>query len=150
MCAQEQNESTNLPDGHRWLSLDEHSKYAYIVGFLEGMFLGHCFTTWGLPGGMKGDAPYQHATDSYNVYWKRFVSDTTYRKFLEGIDALYTDAENRKIAVRDAMWIVMNKVSGKSDTIIKSMIEAFCEKTYESTESQDVDRAIYFRQNLVH
>lgn len=42
MCAQKQNESSNLPDGHRWLSLDENSKYAYIVGFLEGMFLGHC------------------------------------------------------------------------------------------------------------
>jgi hypothetical protein len=150
MCAQEQNESSDLPDGHRWLSLDENSKYAYIVGFLEGMFLGHCFTTWGLSGGMTGDAPYRHATDSYNEHWKRLVSNTVYRNFFEGLDALYADADNRKIAVRDGMWIVMNKVSGKSEMIMKSMIEAFREKTYESTESLDVERTIYFKQNLVH
>ncbi len=150
MCAQEQNESSNLPDGHRWLSLDENSKYAHIVGFLEGMFLGHCFTTWELPGGMTGDAPYRYATDSYNTHWKRFVSNTVYRDFFEGLDALYADADNRKIAIRDGMWIVMNKASGRSDTTMKSMIEAFREKTYESSESQEVDRGIYFKQNLVH
>jgi hypothetical protein len=27
--------------------MNDGSKYAYIVGFLEGMFQGHCFTTWG-------------------------------------------------------------------------------------------------------
>ena len=40
------NES-HSPDGARWVALDENSKYAYIVGFLQGMFLGHSFTTWG-------------------------------------------------------------------------------------------------------
>jgi hypothetical protein len=88
MCAQEQIESSNRPDGHRWLSLDENSKYAYIVGFLEGMFLGHCFTTWGLPGSMTGDAPYQHATDSYNEHVKPLVSNTVYRDFFVLVGAI--------------------------------------------------------------
>ena len=99
---------------------------------------------------MTGDAAYRHATDSYDMHWKRLVSNTAYRNFFEGLNALYADTDNRKIALRDAMWIVMNKVSGKTDTIMKSMIEAFREKTSESIESQDANRAIYFKQNLVH
>ena len=145
MCPQEKNEFSNSPDGHRWLTLEENSKYGYVVGFLEGMFLGHCFTTWGLPGGVTDEGPYRYATDSFNEYWKRLVSKTVYRSFFEGLDELYADADNRKIAIRDGMWIVMNRVSGKSDAIMKSMIEAFREK-----ELQDADRTIYFRQNLVH
>jgi hypothetical protein len=38
------------PDGLNWLTLDESGKNAYICGFIEGLFQGHCFTTWGLPG----------------------------------------------------------------------------------------------------
>ena len=29
-------DSNDPPNGNRWLTLDENSKYAYIVGFLEG------------------------------------------------------------------------------------------------------------------
>jgi hypothetical protein len=131
----ETNESRS-PDGVRWVTLDENSKYAYIAGFLEGMFLGYCFTTWGLPGSEGDDSAYRCASRSYNENWNRFVSSATYRSFLNGLDRLYGDEQNRKIAIRHGMWIVMNRASGKGETIMNTMIESFREEAEEPIESK--------------
>jgi hypothetical protein len=121
-------DSSDPPNGHRWLTLDEHSKYAYIVGFLEGMFQGHCFTTWGLPGGQENDSAWASATKSYNDHWNRFVSGVTYREFFCGLDNLYADPGNRQIEIQNGMWIVMNELSGQSSGTMHSMIEAWRRK----------------------
>jgi hypothetical protein len=74
------------PDGLNWLTLDESGKNAYICGFIEGVFQGHCFTTWGLPGERPDDPSYVNATRSFNDHWDQFITNTTYRLFLEGLD----------------------------------------------------------------
>ena len=61
------------PDGLQWLMLGEEAKFAYVLGFVEGLFRGHCFTTWGLPDS-ESNADYLHATRSFNEHWTRFVS----------------------------------------------------------------------------
>ena len=118
----------NPPDGSRWLTLDENSKYAYIAGFLAGMFQGHCFTTWGLPGGQENDPSYVNATKSYNDHWNRFVVGVTYRQFFDGLDKLYADHRNRKIEIQNGMWIVMSEISGEPGETMESMIEAWRQK----------------------
>ena len=151
MPPQQSNENErNSPDGHRWLLLDENSRYAYIVGFFEGMFLGHCFTTWGLPGDAADDPTFQNASNSYNEHWKKFVSGVVYRQFVEGLDKLYADDANRKIAIRDGMWIVMNQVSRLDGARMKVMIEAFREKTSEETSMPEHAMTYFKGQNLVH
>ena len=110
-------------DGNKWLLMGENSKYSYIVGFLEGMFLGHCFTTWGLPGDQMVGSAWASATDSYNEHWNRFVGDVAYRQFFDGLDKLYSDYRNRKIRIKNGMWIVMSEISGQPAPIMETMIE---------------------------
>ncbi len=121
-------DTSDPPNGHRWLMLEENAKYAYIVGFLEGMFQGHCFTTWGLPGSQRDDPAYLNATKSYDDHWNRFVARTTFREFLHGLDNFYADPENRLIKIQNGMWIVMNDVSGQTRGTMHSMIEAWRQK----------------------
>lgn len=129
------------PDGSRWLTLDENTKYAYIVGFLKGMFLGHCFTTWEISGGQGDDTAWQSATDSYSGNYNRFVAKTKYHQFFDGLNKLYADQDNLKIELWKGMWVVMNEISGKSNEEMKSMIEASRQiaaeesPTYKSTFS---------------
>lgn len=116
------------PNGNVWLTLHENSKYAYIVGFLEGMFQGHCFTTWGLPDSQENDSAWLDATKSYDFHRKRFVAGVTYQQFFDGLNELYADYRNRKIAIQNGMWIVMNAISGCPEETMKSMIEAWRQK----------------------
>jgi hypothetical protein len=121
-------DSNNRPNGNRWLTLDENSKYAYIVGFLEGLFQGHCFTTWGLPGGQANDPSYENAVASYKDHWNRFVARTTFRQFFCGLDNFYAETKNRNIEIRSAMWIVMNEIAGLPPGPMHAMIEAWRQK----------------------
>jgi hypothetical protein len=122
------DDGSGPPNGNQWITLDENSKYAYIVGFLEGMFQGHCFTTWGLPGSQENDPAYVNATKSYDDHWNRFVSKTTYQQFFDGLNAFYADYRNRKIEIQNGMWIVMNEISGQSEEMMRTMIEAWRQK----------------------
>jgi hypothetical protein len=124
-------DTSDPPNGHRWLMLEENSKCAYIVGFLEGMFQGHCFTTWGLPGSQLNDPAYISATKSYDDHWDRFVAQATFREFLHGLDNFYADPRNRPIKIQNGMWIVMNEISGQTPGMMLSMIEAWRQKAAE-------------------
>jgi hypothetical protein len=124
----ELGDSGDPPNGNRWLMLGENSKYAYIVGFLEGIFLGHCFTTWGLPRSEPNDPAYLNSTKSYNDHWNRFVAKVTYRQFFDGLNKFYADHRNRRIEIQNSMWIVMSDISGQPSGTMESMIEAWRRK----------------------
>jgi hypothetical protein len=117
--------SDGPPNGNQWTTLDDNCKYAYICGFLEGLFQGHCFTTWGLSGAEAEDSDWANATKSYNDHWNQFVAKVTYRQFLDGLDNLYADHRNRKIAIQNGMWIVMSKISGQPSGTMELMVEAW-------------------------
>jgi hypothetical protein len=116
------------PDGLNWLTLDESGKNAYICGFIEGLFQGHCFTTWGLPGQQRDDPSYVNATRSFNDHWNQFVANATYRQFLERLDRFYSEERNSKIEIQHGMWIVMNEIAGMSRTNLETMIDAWRQK----------------------
>lgn len=119
------------PDGLNWLTLDESAKYAYVCGFVEGLFEGHCFTTWGLPGGEPINSAYVDATRSFDDHWSRFVANRGYKQFVEGLDKLYADERNSKIEMQHGLWIVMNILSGIPDMNLEMMIEAWRQKDAE-------------------
>jgi hypothetical protein len=113
--------------GGMWLALNAQVKLAYVVGFIEGLFQGHCFTTWDLPS-LENSTAYEDASASYEGYWKRLVSDVRLRQFVCGLDLLYQDPLNRRIEVRDGLWIVMNEISGQTSGIMHAMVASFREK----------------------
>lgn len=116
------------PDGLNWLTLDEGRKKAYICGFIEGLFQGHCFTTWGLPGKRPDDPSYVNATRSFTDHWDQFVANATYQQFIEGLDKFYNEERNSKIEIQHGLWIVMNEIAGMSKSNLEVMIDAWRQK----------------------
>lgn len=116
------------PDGLNWLMLDEDAKSAYVCGFVEGLFQGHCFTTWGLPGSATNDPIFVAATRSFDEHYNRFVAHRSYGQLIEGLDRLYADDRNSKIEIQHALWIVMNILSGIADAQLEAMIDAWRQK----------------------
>jgi hypothetical protein len=84
------------------------------------MFMGHCFSTWGL----RREGAWEEATASYDSNWRKFVSKITYQKLVEGLDRLYSDEINRPLTIKDGLWIVFNEIAGKSKPELQSMLEA--------------------------
>ena len=116
------------PDGLNWITLDERGKNAYVCGYIEGLFQGHCFTTWGLPGKAPNDASYLSATRSFNEHWDRFIAKAGYRQFLEGLDRFYAEERNSKIEIQHAMWVVMNEIAGVPEANLEAMTDAWRQK----------------------
>ena len=98
------------------------------------MSQGHCFTTWNLPNQDK-DPAWAHAPrKSYEDQLEpiRFRG-ITYKQFLDGLDKLFADHRNRKIAVQNGMWIVMSEICGQPSGTRESMIEAWRQKAAEES-----------------
>ena len=75
----------------------------------------------------------------------------TYRQFLDGLDTLFQDEQNRKIAIRHGMWIVMNQALGKPDKTMEGMIASFREEAEQPAESEAGTLKNYSKgSNLVH
>ena len=131
-----EKEPTTQPDGNRWRSLDYNSKLAYVVGFLDGMYLGHCITLWDLPSSQDDDPCWANAVKSYSQNRARLVNQNTYQDFVEGLDKLYADERNRKIAINDGMQVVMNLSTDASDEMKERMLEAWREKTTDGRPAE--------------
>ncbi len=123
------------PDGLHWLMLDEAAKYSYVCGFVEGLFQGHCFTTWGAPGLESNDACHSGEIRSFDFHWDKFVAKQTYGKFVEGLDKFYADERNSKIEIQHGLWVVMNILSGASGENLQMMVDAWRQKDGQNNES---------------
>jgi hypothetical protein len=53
------------------------------------------------------------------------VGDITAGQLADGLDVLYGDYRNRNILLLNAVWLVLNSISGKSDAEMQKMIENF-------------------------
>lgn len=107
--------------------LGKEAKFAYVLGFVEGLFQGHCFTTWKLPSGESNDN-YLHATRSFYEHWNKFVLKLKYSEFVEELDKFYADEKNSRIEIQYGMWVVMNILAGMPDENLAVMVEAWRQK----------------------
>jgi hypothetical protein len=109
-------------DGNWWRTIDTPSKDAYMVGFFDGILLGERFSYWKF---INKDGTENSQTakviDSFKTYYK-LLQDTTNDQFRDGLDKFYGDYRNRRIAVTDAVWIVINTIAGKSDKEMEVII----------------------------
>jgi hypothetical protein len=119
------------PDGLQWLMLGDEAKLAYVLGFIEGLFQGHCFTTWGMPGS-ESKADYQNAIKSFNEYWTRFVSKMKYSEFVGELDRFYADEKNSRIEIQHGLWIVMNILAGISEENLALMVDSWRQNDSEN------------------
>ncbi len=123
------------PDGLHWVMLDEDAKYSYVCGFVEGLFQGHCFTTWGAPNLESTDACYSKAIRSFDFHWDKFLANQTYGKFVEGLNNFYADDRNSKIEIQHGLWVVINILSGASGERLQLMVDAWRQKDGQHKDS---------------
>jgi hypothetical protein len=118
------DQQTDRRDGNWWADRDESFKMAYFVGFFDGMDLGNKFSYWAFADN-KNYETMRKVGDSYKGYQDKYMIHVTNIQLTQGVDKLYTDVRNRKIRVRNAVWLVVNQIAGKSDAEMEKMIENF-------------------------
>jgi hypothetical protein len=129
-------------DGNWWRSLEKTSiedadlrtemarivKTTYLVGFADGMDLGHLFTVLGSPSDKEevrkqafeaGGRSYQHHEDRHHMV------TITNQQLADGLDSFYLDYRNRSILVYKAIFVVSLSIAGdpdkEADDIIKNL-----------------------------
>jgi hypothetical protein len=103
-------------DGNWWRGVPPDHQLDYMVGFVDGLALGHVFSYWNLKdldgkldvaGGFRASKAYD---ESY-----RLLEKTTNGQLVDGLSKVYGDYRNRQILVSDAVWIVVLGINGMSD-----------------------------------
>lgn len=112
----------NHRDGSWWRKQSELTKASYIVGVLDGVHLGHDFSTWGLVEDVSASDARQRTIESFEKYSK-LLSRVRVGQLDEGLDAFYTDFRNRNIAVYRALWVVIRSITGTPQDEVDRLIE---------------------------
>lgn len=121
------NAQAGRRDGNWWLNETPANKLNYIVGFFDGMELGHNFSYWGIlkDSGNKETACISDSHKSFDSLSAKFFSNVTNGQLVDGIDSFYKDFRNRGIRVPDAVWVVVNEIAGTPKQDIDGMIEGW-------------------------
>jgi hypothetical protein len=119
------NAQSKRRDGNWWNGTTRDEKLDYIIGFFDGMDLGHNFTIWGVAGSQsdKGSPCLFNALKSYDDYSSKFFTNVTNYQLVDGLDTFYKDYRNRSIRVHDAVWVVVNTIAGTPQEKVDKLIE---------------------------
>ena len=113
-------------DGNWWIRQTEVAKLNYMVGFFDGMELGHEFSYWRMVEQHKGTTTCMSETnESYQSYNSKFLANVTNDQLTEGLDNFYKDYRNRRIIVFNAVWLVVNSIAGTPQNELDKMIESW-------------------------
>lgn len=119
--------STERRDGNWWIDQSKDFQLEYVVGFFDGMSLGHDFSIWKWfdSTGTRPDPCIAKTTDSYSEYQSKYLADVTNGQLVDGLNTFYKDYRNRKIRVTLAVWLVLNGIAGTPEDRLNKMIESF-------------------------
>jgi len=95
----------------------------YMVGFFDGMELGHEFSYWSFVNDKKAGDALKRVSNSYDEYLAKYFKNVTNGQIVDGLDSFYADFRNRSISVNNAAWLVVNQISGTPKEQIEAMIE---------------------------
>ena len=115
------------PDGNWWNTQSQNGRLNYIVGFYDGMILGHRFSYWKYADDSQ-DRSYgctNKSAISFNEYHHRYIDDVRNDQLVDGVNEFYRDNRNHKIRVADAVWWVVNHIAGEPQAGLDKMIENF-------------------------
>ena len=120
-------------DGNWWLSLTEEFRLKYIVGFFDGMDLGRDFSIWKwLRASNKAlDPCLDKVAESYSEYNEKYLKNVTNGQLVDGLDNFYSDYRNRRITLKNAVWLVVNGIAGTPQDQLNKMIENWRRNTVQ-------------------
>jgi len=110
-------------DGNWWREQGRNNHFSYVVGFFDGMDLGHKFSYWKFIGNKKTATCFGPVTKSYEEYCSKYFNHVTNVQIVDGLDSFYEDYKNRSIQVCDAVWLVVNGIAGTPQEKLDKMIE---------------------------
>jgi hypothetical protein len=124
VCVHAQN---NRRDGNWWKDVSPSGKLDYMVGFFDGMRLGHNFSLWGTlkDSGGKATPCLSGTVKSYQDHEAKYLSNVTNDQIVDGLDIFYKDYRNRSIQVHDAVWLVLSSIAGSPQNELDKMIESW-------------------------
>ena len=113
-------------DGNWWRQQTSSGRLIYALGFFDGMNLGAKFSYWGLPdAAAKPNPSVEVVLRSYSSMMDKYTKDVTNGLIADGLDKFYEDYRNRTILIENAVWLIVNAISGKSEKDMEIMIENF-------------------------
>jgi len=119
------NQNSDRRDGNWWRGQSEYARTVYVTGFFDGILLGNSFSYWGFVHDGKTDnqSAFSAVNESFEQYYGRYLRDVTNAQLADGLTTFYSDYRNRRILISNAIWLVLNEISGKSEDEMKKMIE---------------------------
>jgi hypothetical protein len=113
-------------DGNWWLLQSEGIKATYIVGFFDGMILGHriSYTVAGSDGKpLLSETTQKLVHSSFAVVHEKYFVNVTNGQIAGGLTEFYKDFRNRKIKIGDAVPVITSQIAGSPAKMIDEFIE---------------------------
>lgn len=119
-------QSNHRRDGNWWNGETQGEKFDHMVGFFDGMELGHKFSYWKMAKPKSDENPdpcLSKTIESYGEYSTNFFKNVTNQQLADGLDSFYKDYRNRSILIHDAVWVVVRTIAGTPQQEIDKLIE---------------------------
>ena len=103
-------------DGNWWNRQTAGFRLFYVLGFIDGMALGHAFSVPDAPasaGAGRVHDPVVAAQRTYKERSERYFSNITAGQIADSLDDFYRDARNRSVLLADAFDIVLRSLKGE-------------------------------------
>ena len=110
-------------DGNWWRQQHYETKLTYIVGFFDGMELGKNFSYWNFTNDADKKECLEAVSNSFKEYSRKYFSNVSNIQLVDGLNTFYEDFRNRRILLQNAVWLVVNEISGTPEIEMKHMIE---------------------------
>lgn len=126
LCGQAAAQQPLVRNGDWWSKLPtQEVKWGYLVGFFDGLTLGHRMSWMPLQASEKTSDCVPHIMDAFRVQVRQYLRQLDNQKLASELDTFYLDPKNKSIKVADAVWIVVNKLSGKPAADLDAMIQDY-------------------------
>ena len=139
MCA-----TAEATDGNWWRSASRDAKFVYLLGFTEGRLYHaqdmsvHIYP----PLALAGTLPERCDKYCYTIIgqflakltmnaeesFARQFRDVTVDQIVDGVNHVYADYRNRRIALRDAVRVVIESINGSPDETIAKRLAVMRER----------------------
>jgi hypothetical protein len=113
-------------NGQWWQKLpSQEVKWGYLVGFFDGMGLGHRLSWWPLEADEKASDCVPHVIDAYRAQMRFYLSKMDNHQLATELDGFYAEPKNKSIRLPDAVWVIANKLAGKPQAELDAMIQEY-------------------------